>query len=67
MPDLSVFIDDFSLGFSHKNPQVRTEIIKWLTRCLKISKHPLNKAEIKSIANCLLKVYARLFYSEGNG
>jgi hypothetical protein len=50
-------MDDFSAGFSHKNPQVRTEILKWLTRCLKVSKKQLNKAEIKLLATSLVKVY----------
>lgn len=65
IPDLSLFMEDFSTGLSHKNPQVRTEIIKWLTRCLKCSKKSLNKAEIKIFANSLLKVHSLCVYLKG--
>ena len=61
MPDLTIFMDDFTTGFSHKNPQVRTEIIKWMSRCLRKSKQLLNKAETKLLANSFLKVNQFLF------
>ena len=49
-------MDDVVNAANHKNPQVRSESIHWLTRFLKTCKKAPTKAEIKTLAECLLKV-----------
>lgn len=46
-----------TLGFlTHKNPQVKLETVKFLTRCLKNTKTVPSKSEIKSIADAATKL-----------
>ncbi|CAG8520285.1 7962_t:CDS:10 [Acaulospora colombiana] len=56
---LSVSISDVSEDIlaagKHKNPQVKSESMKWLVRCLKNTKVAPNKAEIKSLIEMMVK------------
>ncbi|CAG8440367.1 2083_t:CDS:10, partial [Acaulospora morrowiae] len=56
---LSVSISDVTeeilAAGKHKNPQVKTEAMKWLVRCLKNTKVAPNKAEIKSLNEMMVK------------
>ncbi|KAG9290927.1 hypothetical protein G9A89_011077 [Geosiphon pyriformis] len=47
--------EDFIAGGKHKNPQVKTETMKWLVRCLKNTKIAPNKGEIKSLTEMMVK------------
>ncbi|KAI9009704.1 armadillo-type protein [Gaertneriomyces semiglobifer] len=40
---------------AHKNPQVRAETLQWLVRCLKNTKKPPGKAEVKALGEMLVK------------
>ncbi|KAJ3195247.1 Microtubule-associated protein, microtubule dynamics during spindle orientation, partial [Dinochytrium kinnereticum] len=40
---------------SHKNPQVKTETLQWLIRCLKVTRKPPGKPEIKGLSEMLIK------------
>jgi len=39
----------------HKNPQVKSESMKWLVRCIKNTKVAPQKAEIKSLTEMMVK------------
>ncbi|CAG8439476.1 8530_t:CDS:10 [Diversispora eburnea] len=47
--------EDIINAGKHKNPQVKTESMKWLVRCLKSAKVAPNKAEIKSLIEMMVK------------
>ncbi|CAG8499882.1 1285_t:CDS:10, partial [Ambispora leptoticha] len=47
--------EDFIAGGKHKNPQVKTETMKWLVRCLKNTKIAPTKSEIKALAEMMVK------------
>lgn len=53
---LEPFIDDLNFGSTNKNPQVRSETISWINRCLKSLKGTLDKKVVlKGIAESSLK------------
>ncbi|CAJ0826900.1 1337_t:CDS:10, partial [Entrophospora sp. SA101] len=52
---LSDIVEDVVAAGKHKNPQVKTESMKWLTRCLKTTLVAPNKAEIKTLIEMMVK------------
>lgn len=48
-------LEDLSTGFGHKNPNVKAETIRWLTRCLKTIKSPPLKSDAKTLIDSLVK------------
>jgi cytoskeleton-associated protein 5 len=53
--ELPQILDEFNTGVNHKNPNVKAETVRWLTRCLKTIKTPPGKGEIKTFIDQLLK------------
>ncbi|CAG8484013.1 10579_t:CDS:10 [Racocetra fulgida] len=52
---ISDVTEDIVAAGKHKNPQVKSETMKWLVRCLKNTKLAPNKAEIKSLTEMMVK------------
>ncbi|KAI8588296.1 armadillo-type protein [Geranomyces variabilis] len=52
---LSEVIEDIVAYSAHKNPQVRSETLRWATRCLKTTRKAPAKPEIKVLSECLVK------------
>ncbi|CAG8638343.1 14946_t:CDS:10, partial [Gigaspora margarita] len=52
---ISDVTEDIVAAGKHKNPQVKSEAMKWLVRCLKNTKVAPNKAEIKSLIEMMVK------------
>ena len=53
--DIHAFVEDYLTTMQHKNPQVKQEGIQWFVRCTKMTKKPFQKADIKQLAETLLK------------
>ncbi|CAI2179034.1 13105_t:CDS:10 [Funneliformis geosporum] len=47
--------EDILAAGKHKNPQVKSESMKWLVRCIKNTKIAPQKAEIKSLTEMMVK------------
>lgn len=47
-------LDDILTATKHKNPNVKTESIRFLVRCLRTTKKPPAKGDIKPVADALL-------------
>ncbi|KAJ3162133.1 Microtubule-associated protein, microtubule dynamics during spindle orientation [Geranomyces michiganensis] len=52
---ISEVIEDIATYSSHKNPQVRSETVRWATRCLKTTRKAPAKPEIKALSESFLK------------
>ncbi|KAJ3170087.1 Microtubule-associated protein, microtubule dynamics during spindle orientation [Geranomyces variabilis] len=52
---LSEVIEDIVAYSAHKNPQVRSETLRWATRCLKTTRKAPAKPEIKALSEGLVK------------
>ncbi|KAG5456488.1 MAG: hypothetical protein BJ554DRAFT_3759, partial [Olpidium bornovanus] len=52
---LSDIIEDVTTTMNHKNPNVKAESVRWLVRCLKITKQLPPKPEVKVLNEMLLK------------
>ena len=50
----SAILEDVVAGSKHKNPGVKTESIRFLVRCLRSTRTPPAKADIKPIADALV-------------
>ncbi|RUS19776.1 armadillo-type protein [Endogone sp. FLAS-F59071] len=50
-------MEDVTAGTAHKNPQVRAETVKLITRRLKTIREPPNRTEIKTLTEMMLKTY----------
>ncbi|TPX69294.1 hypothetical protein SpCBS45565_g02541 [Spizellomyces sp. 'palustris'] len=48
-------VEEINGSASHKNPQVRSETLQWLIRCLKTTRKLPGKSEIKSLSEMLVK------------
>ena len=55
---LSECLDDILEFLKHKNPQVKSETLGFLIRCLKMTKEAPSKPEVKSIADAATKLLA---------
>ncbi|KAI9145343.1 armadillo-type protein [Paraphysoderma sedebokerense] len=55
--NLSVNLEDITAAANHKNPQIKAESVRWLTRCLTKARSVPTKGEIKNICDLLLKTY----------
>ncbi|CAG8714523.1 7634_t:CDS:10, partial [Racocetra persica] len=70
---ISDVTEDIVAAGKHKNPQVKSETMKWLVRCLRNTKLAPNKAEIKSLTEMMVKASedsfepVRLSAAEGLG
>ncbi|KAK9719768.1 hypothetical protein K7432_004569 [Basidiobolus ranarum] len=53
--DISELVEEVTAASGHKNPQVKAETHRWLTRCLKTIKSAPGKGEIKWISELFLK------------
>ena len=53
---LSESLEDVLVFLKHKNPQVKSETLKFLIRCLKMTKEAPSKPETKSIAEAATKL-----------
>ncbi|PWN24656.1 ARM repeat-containing protein, partial [Jaminaea rosea] len=51
---LSEVLEDILTATKHKNPNVKTESIRFLVRCLRTTKTPPAKGDIKPVADALL-------------
>ncbi|PGH02707.1 hypothetical protein AJ80_08804 [Polytolypa hystricis UAMH7299] len=54
--DLSDCLEDIFEYLKHKNPQVKQETVKFLIRCLRMTRDVPSKAEVKSIAEAATKL-----------
>ncbi|KAL7750699.1 hypothetical protein RI367_004043 [Sorochytrium milnesiophthora] len=52
---LEANMEDIMEAWGHKNPQVKLEAIRFLTRCLQNTRKAPNKAEIKTVCEAMLK------------
>ncbi|RIA95528.1 armadillo-type protein [Glomus cerebriforme] len=52
---ISDITEDILAAGKHKNPQVKSESMKWLVRCIKNTKTSPQKAEIKSLTEMMVK------------
>lgn len=50
-------MEDVTAGTAHKNPQVRAETVKLITRRLKTIREPPNRTEVKTLTEMMLKTY----------
>ena len=48
-------VEDLQTASGHKVPQVKAESLRWLVRCLKTTRKPPGKAEIKTLGEMLMK------------
>ncbi|KAI8849851.1 armadillo-type protein [Chytridium lagenaria] len=48
-------IEDVATASAHKNPQVKLEAIQYLVRCLRVTRKPPGKPEMKAIADVAVK------------
>ncbi|KAJ3104241.1 Microtubule-associated protein, microtubule dynamics during spindle orientation [Phlyctochytrium planicorne] len=48
-------MEDVVGSAAHKNPQVRMETVQWMIRCLKSTRKPPGKSEVKALAETFLK------------
>lgn len=55
---LSECLDDILEFLKHKNPQVKSETLGFLIRCLKTTREAPSKPEVKSIADAAIKLLA---------
>ncbi|ORX94275.1 ARM repeat-containing protein [Basidiobolus meristosporus CBS 931.73] len=53
--ELSDLVEEVTAASGHKNPQVKAETHRWLTRCLKTIKVAPGKGEVKWISELFLK------------
>ncbi|KAI9105402.1 hypothetical protein DFS34DRAFT_7380 [Phlyctochytrium arcticum] len=47
--------EEMGAAIAHKNPQVRTETLHWVTRCLKTMRKPPGKNELKILSVAMVK------------
>ncbi|ORZ32025.1 armadillo-type protein [Catenaria anguillulae PL171] len=52
---LDLNLEDTLSNFTHKNPQVKAECVRFLTRCLKSTRAAPGKAELKAMAEAVVK------------
>ncbi|KAJ3118323.1 Microtubule-associated protein, microtubule dynamics during spindle orientation [Phlyctochytrium bullatum] len=48
-------MEDVTSSAGHKNPQVKCEVLQWMVRCLKATKKPPGKPELKALAELGVK------------